>query len=232
MSGIDVIYLDNAATSFPKPPEVGEAILEFLTHKAGNPGRSGHSLAVAAAAVVAETRRSLASLLGIRDPSRLVFTLNATDALNLAMYGLLRPGDRVVTTSMEHNAVARPLFALAERGVEVIRLPCAPDGSLDLDDLDRELRSAPTRLVAMTHASNVCGTILPISAAAELAHRRGALLLVDAAQTAGVLPIDVTEQYSDLRACPGQKGRLGPTGTGGLYVAPGVHLTPMRQGGT
>src|SRR5664279_5272078 len=104
MWGIDVIYLDNAATSFPKPPEVAEAILEFLAHKAGNPGRSGHSLALAADAVVAETRRSLASLLGVRDPSRLAFTLNATEALNLAMYGLLRPGDRVVTTSMEHNA--------------------------------------------------------------------------------------------------------------------------------
>ena len=232
MSGIDVIYLDNAATSFPKPPEVAEAILEFLTHKAGNPGRSGHSLAVAADAVVAETRRSLASLLGVRDPSRLVFTLNGTAALNLAMYGLLRPGDRVVTTSMEHNSVARPLFALAERGVDVIWLPCAQDGSLDLEDLDRALRAAPTRLVAMTHASNVCGTILPIGAAAELAHRHGALLLVDAAQTAGVLPIDVTGQSIDLLAFPGHKGLLGPTGTGALYVAPGVHLTPMQQGGT
>ena len=232
MSGIDVIYLDNAATSFPKPPEVAEAILEFLTHKAGNPGRSGHSLAVAADAVVAETRRSLASLLGVRDPSRLVFTLNGTAALNLAMYGLLRPGDRVVTTSIEHNSVARPLFALAERGVDVIWLPCAQDGSLDLEDLDRALRAAPTRLVAMTHASNVCGTILPIGAAAELAHRHGALLLVDAAQTAGVLPIDVTEQSIDLLAFPGHKGLLGPTGTGALYVAPGVHLTPMQQGGT
>jgi cysteine desulfurase family protein len=227
-----VIYLDNAATSFPKPPEVAEAIQDFLTHKAGNPGRSGHSLALAADAVVAETRRSLASLFGFRDPSRLAFTLNATEALNLAMYGLLRPGNRVVTTSMEHNAVSRPLFALAERGVEVVSLPCASDGSLDLDDLDRELRSAPTRLVAMTHASNVCGTILPISGAADLAHRHGALLLVDAAQTAGVLPIDVTEQSIDLLAFPGHKGLLGPTGTGGLFVAPGVDLRPLRQGGT
>jgi cysteine desulfurase family protein len=227
-----VIYLDNAATSFPKPPEVAEAIQDFLTRRAGNPGRSGHSLALAADAVVAETRRSLASLFGVRDPSRLAFTLNATEALNLAMYGLLRPGDRVVTTSMEHNSVSRPLFALAERGVEVVSLPCASDGSLDLDDLDRELRSAPTRLVAMTHASNVCGTILPISGAADLAHRHGALLLVDAAQTAGVLPIDVTEQSIDLLAFPGHKGLLGPTGTGGLFVAPGVDLRPLRQGGT
>jgi cysteine desulfurase family protein len=227
-----VIYLDNAATSFPKPPEVAEAITDFLTHGAGNPGRSGHSLALAAQAVVADTRRLLAALLGVQDPARLAFTLNATDALNLAMWGLLRAGDRVVTTSMEHNAVARPLFALAERGVDVVRLPCAPDGTLDLDDLERELQSAPTRLVVMTHASNVCGTILPIRAAAELAHRHGALILVDAAQSAGVLPIDVQEQSIDLLAVAGHKGLLGPTGTGGLYVAPGVRLTPMRQGGT
>jgi len=227
-----VIYLDNAATSFPKPPEVAEAITDLLTHRAGNPGRSGHSLALAAEAVVAETRRLLAALLGIQDPARLAFTLNATDALNLAMWGLLRAGDRVVTTSMEHNAVARPLFALAERGVDVVRLPSASDGTLDLDDLERELRAAPTRLVVMTHASNVCGTILPIRAAAELAHRHGALILVDAAQTAGVLPIDVQEQSIDLLAIAGHKGLLGPTGTGGLYVAPGVRLTPMRQGGT
>jgi len=143
MWATEVIYLDNAATSFPKPPEVAEAMADFLTHRAGNPGRSGHSLALAAQAVVAETRRLLAALLGIQDPARLAFTLNATDALNLAMWGLLRAGDRVVTTSVEHNAVARPLFALAERGVDVVRLPCAADGTLDLDDLERELRSAP-----------------------------------------------------------------------------------------
>ena len=227
-----MIYLDNAATSFPKPPEVAQAITEFLSHSAGNPGRSGHSLALAAQAVVADTRRLLAALLGVPDPARLAFTLNATDALNLALWGLLQPGDRVVTTGMEHNAVARPLFALAERGVDVVRLPCAPDGTLDLHDLERELQSATTRLVVMTHASNVCGTILPIRAAAELAHRHGALFLVDAAQTAGVLPIDVQEQSIDLLAIAGHKGLRGPTGTGALYVAPGVRLTPLRQGGT
>jgi cysteine desulfurase family protein len=227
-----VIYLDNAATSFPKPAEVAEAMADFLTHAAGNPGRSGHSLALGAQAVVADTRRLLAALFGIQDPARLAFTLNATDALNLAMWGLLRGGDRVVTTGVEHNAVARPLFALAQRGVDVVRLPGAPDGTLDLDDLERELRSAPTRLVVMTHASNVCGAIQPIREAAELAHHHGALILIDAAQSAGVLPIDVQQQSIDLLAFAGHKGLLGPTGTGGLYVAPGVRLTPMRQGGT
>jgi cysteine desulfurase / selenocysteine lyase len=227
-----VIYLDHAATSFPKPPEVSEAIADLLAHRAGNPGRSGHALAVAAQAAVADTRRLLASFFGAPDPSRVVFALNATDALNTALWGLLRPGDRVVTTSLEHNAMVRPLSALAERGVSVTRVPCAPDGTLDPDDLARALEAAPTRLVAMTHASNVCGTILPVREAARLAHRHGAVFLLDAAQTAGVLPIDVVEMGIDLLAFPGHKGLLGPTGTGGLYVSPEVRLAPLRQGGT
>ena len=227
-----MIYLDNAATSFPKPPEVVQAMAEFLAHRAGNPGRSGHALASAAQATVVGTRRLLASFFGVREPSRLVFALNATDALNMALWGLLRPGDRVVTSSMEHNAVARPLSALAERGVTVARAPCASDGTLDLDDLSRELEAAPTRLVAMTHASNVCGTILPVREAAQLAHHHGALVLLDATQTAGVVPIDVPEMEIDLLAFPKHKGLLGPTGTGGLYVSPEVRLSPIRQGGT
>jgi cysteine desulfurase family protein len=227
-----VIYLDNAATSYPKPPEVAEAMADHLAHRAGNPGRAGHALALAAQAALTETRRRVAALLGARDPSRIAFTLNATDALNTALWGLVGAGDRVVTTGVEHNAVIRPLAALAERGVRVDRVPCAPDGALDPDDLASALAAAPTRLVAMTHASNVCGTILPIEEAARLAHRHGALLLVDAAQTAGVLPIDVGAAEIDLLAFPGHKGLLGPTGTGGLYVAPGVRLRPFRQGGT
>lgn len=227
-----MIYLDNAATSFPKPPEVAEAMADLLAHRAGNPGRSGHALALAAQAAVSDTRRLLASFVGAPDPSRVVFALNATDALNTALWGLLRPGDRVVTTSVEHNAVVRPLSALAERGVAVVRVPCAPDGTLDPEDLSRALEAGPTRLVAMTHASNVCGTILPVREAAALAHRHGAVFLLDAAQTAGVLPIDVLEMGVDLLAFPGHKGLLGPTGTGGLYVSPEVRLTPLRQGGT
>jgi cysteine desulfurase/selenocysteine lyase len=227
-----VIYLDNAATSWPKPPAVAASIVDFLEHRAGNPGRSGHALAVAADAVVAATRSELAALFGAPDPARIVFTLNATDALNMALWGLLVPGDRVVTTSMEHNAVVRPLHALAERGVTVTRVACAPDGTLDLDDLDRALRSGPVRLVAMCHASNVVGTILPARDAARLAHEHGSLFLLDAAQAAGVLPIDVLEMGIDLLAVPGHKALLGPTGTGALYVAPGIRLTPLRQGGT
>ena len=227
-----VIYLDNAATSWPKPPAVAASIVDFLEHRAGNPGRSGHALAVAADAVVAATRSELAALLGAPDPARIVFTLNATDALNMALWGLLVPGDRVVTTTMEHNAIVRPLHALAERGVTVTRVACAPDGTLDLDDLDRALRAGPVRLVAVCHASNVVGTVLPARDAARLAHEHGSLVLLDAAQTAGVLPIDVREMEIDLLAVPGHKALLGPTGTGALYVAPGVRLTPLRQGGT
>jgi cysteine desulfurase/selenocysteine lyase len=227
-----VVYLDNAATSFPKPPAVAESIVDFLEHSAGNPGRSGHALAIAAQTVVDATRSQLAALFGVPDPARIVFALNATDALNMALWGLVRPGDRVVTTSIEHNAVARPLNAMAERGIEVTRVACAPDGTLDLDDLDRALRSSPVRLVVMCHASNVVGTILPVREAARRAHEHGALFLLDAAQTAGVLPIDVREMELDLVAFPGHKSLLGPTGTGGLYVAPGVRPLPLRQGGT
>ncbi len=227
-----MIYLDNAATSFPKPPAVGEAMSGFLAARAGNPGRSGHALAVAAQRVVWETRRLLASLFGVADPARVVFALNATDALNVALWGAVRPGDRVVTTALEHNAVARPLAALADRGVEVTRVPCGRDGTLDPDDLGRALEAGPARLVAMIHASNVAGTILPARDAAKIAHEHGALFLLDAAQTAGVLPIDVVEMGIDLLAFPGHKALLGPTGTGGLYVAPSVKLAPLRQGGT
>ena len=226
------IYLDNAATSFPKAPGVAEAMADFLNHSAGNPGRSGHSLALAAQRTVSSTRQLLASFFGVPDPSRIVFALNATDAINTALWGLLEAGDRVVTTGMEHNAVARPLHELAERGVALEIVPCGRDGSLDLDDLARALAAGPTKLVAMTHASNVTGTILPAREAAALAHERGALFLLDAAQTAGVLPIDVQVLGVDLLAFPGHKGLLGPTGTGGLYVAPEVRLWPSRQGGT
>jgi cysteine desulfurase / selenocysteine lyase len=227
-----VIYLDNAATSFPKAPGVAEAMADFVRHQAGNPGRGGHTLAVGAQAMVADTRRRLAAFLGVGDPSRVVFALNATDALNLALWGLVRPGDRVVTTSMEHNSVARPLAALAERGASVERVPCGPDGRLDLDDLVRALRASRARLVAMPHASNVSGTLLPAREVARAAHEHGALFLLDAAQTAGVVPLAAEELGVDLLAVPGHKGLLGPTGTGALYVAPGVKLTPLRQGGT
>jgi len=227
-----VIYLDNAATSYPKAPGVAAAMVNALTQAGGNPGRSGHAMTVAAQGVVDATRRRLAALLGAPDPARIAFTCNATDAINQALFGLLRPGERVITSRMEHNALARPLAELAGRGVAVDSVAAAPDGSIDLDDLARALRASPARLVAMAHASNVTGCILPAREVAQLAHRHGALLLLDAAQTAGVLPLDVAEMEIDLLALTGHKGLLGPPGTGALYVASGIKLTPSRFGGT
>ena len=227
-----MIYLDHAATSHPKAPGVAEAMTRALAEAGGNPGRSAHALARAAQGVIDDARRRLAGLLGAPDPSRVVLTSGATEALNLALFGLLRPGDRALLTALEHNAVARPLAALAGRGVSVERVACGPDGTLDLGDLERALRAGPVRLVAMVHASNVSGAIQPAREAARLAHRHGALLLLDAAQTAGALPLDVRELEVDLLAVPGHKALRGPPGVGALWISSGVTVAPLRHGGT
>ena len=224
-------YFDNAATTFPKPESVYRAMDDFMRERAGNPGRGAHRLSLAASEVVDDTRQLLARLFHAPDPNRVIFTANTTDALNVALHGLLQPGDHVVTTTMEHNAVVRPLRALQRQGVRVTRVPCAPDGSLDPDQVMAAM-SADTRLVVMIHASNVTGTILPVAAIGAQVRERGAFLLVDAAQTAGVLPIDVQAMQIDLLAFPGHKGLFGPPGTGGLVIGPRVKLRPMRQGGT
>lgn len=224
------IYLDNAATSFPKPEPVYQATDRFFREAAANPGRSGHDMAVQAEGTVKRSRYRLADLLGVQRPERLVWTLNATHALNQALKGLLRPGDRVVTTQLEHNAVARPLKALEARGVEVRRVP-APGGRFELP-LFLEAIDAGTRLVVMLHASNVTGEILPIEAVAAHCRARGVKLLVDAAQTAGAQPIEVAAMGIDLLAVPGHKSLLGPPGTGALYIAEGVELALQWEGGT
>lgn len=229
-----MIYMDHAATSWPKPPEVLTAISDFLERAGGNPGRSGHRLSVEAGRVVYEAREALANLFCAADPLRVIFTANATHAINLGLCSLLRPGDRVVTSGIEHNAVMRPLRDLERKGVCVSVVPCARDGSLDPSDLARALRS-PARMVAVTHASNVTGTILPIADLAEIAHKAGCLVMVDAAQTAGVLPIDVQRMGIDLLAFTGHKGLQGPPGTGGLAIGPGVStkdMEPLVRGGT
>jgi len=226
-----MIYFDNAATSWPKPPGVAAAMAECLSEAGGNPGRSGHRLSVAAARIVEDAREGLAALFGADDPSRIVFAPNATHALNLALYGLLRPRDRVVTTGIEHNSVMRPLRHLETRGVEVVVVPCGSDGSLDVQKVEQALQRG-ARLLVTTHASNVSGAIVPIAELAAVARKHGALYLVDAAQTAGSAPIDVGALGLDLMAFTGHKGLLGPTGTGGLYVRDGVSLTPLVRGGT
>ena len=229
-----MIYLDNAATSWPKPPQVMQAMQDFMERAGGNPGRSGHRLSIEAGRIVYNTREAAADFFGAGDPLRVIFTLNATHALNLALRGLLRPGERVVTSGMEHNAVMRPLRALEALGVEVIVVPCAADGQLNPNDL-KDAVSPGTRLVVMNHASNVTGTILPIEAAAGIAHAAGALLLVDSAQSAGSVPIHMREMGIDLLAFTGHKGLLGPTGTGGLILSENfdpAQLDPLVRGGT
>ncbi len=224
-------YLDNAATTFPKPESVYRAMDEFMRQRAGNPGRGAHRLSLAANEVVDETRQLVARLFHAPNPNRVVFTANTTDAINLALHGLLQPGDHVVTTSMEHNAVVRPLHTLMQQGVRVTRVPCAPDGSVEPAQVLAAMRP-DTRLVAMIHASNVTGIILPVESVGAAVRERGALFLVDAAQSAGVLPLDVQAMHIDLLAFPGHKGLFGPPGTGGLVVGERATLRPIRQGGT
>jgi len=228
------IYLDNAATSWPKPPAVYETLGSFLQGAGANPGRAGHRMAAAAAAAVASTRLRLAQLLNAESPDRIIFAHNATDALNLVILGLLRPGDRAVTTSMEHNSVTRPLAMAAAAGSKVVKIQCPPDGVVRTEDIADAVHDG-ARLIAVTHASNVTGAIQPIAAIAEIAQAAGALLLVDGAQSVGAMPVDVQALGIDLLAFPGHKGLMGPPGTGGLYIGPRVdprELSPLRAGGT
>ena len=226
-----MIYFDHAATSWPKPPAVREALDRYFGDAGGNPGRAGHRMSIAAARLVEETRNGLAELLGIEDPARLAFAKNATEALNVAIYGLLQPGDHAVTSSVEHNSVMRPLRDLERRGVAVTVVPCGPDGLIDADAIAAAIRP-DTRLVVTLHGSNVTGALLPIDAIAAACRERGIPYLVDAAQTAGAIPIDVAALGVDLLAFTGHKGLLGMTGTGGLYVRPGLSFEPLLRGGT
>lgn len=225
-----MIYLDNAATSCPKPPQVVEAVSRALQEVCANPGRGAYDAALEAGRVLLRARRTVARLIGARDESRVVFTLNATHALNLALKGLLGKGGHVVTSSLEHNAVIRPLHSLAARGVAVSRVPCSSTGECDPEDVLAALRP-DTRLVVLSHASNVLGTILPVAEVGPLLREREVPLLVDAAQTAGSLPLDVEGMGIDLLALPGHKGLLGPQGVGVLYVGPGMELETLMEGG-
>jgi len=207
----------------------------FLERDGGNPGRAGHRLSVAAGRAVYETREILAGLFNAPDPLRVVFAPNATHAVNIAIRGLVRPGDHVVASGVEHNAVMRPLRALEQEGVRLTTAPCASDGTPDLEAFARAVASAPPRLVAVAHASNVTGGILPVAEIAALARRAGAYLLVDAAQTAGAVPIDMRAMGIDLLAFTGHKGLQGPPGTGGLALGERVpvgEMAPLTRGGT
>jgi cysteine desulfurase family protein len=208
-----------------------EAVQEALAQPWGNPGRSSHSKGLEAVETILGCRQKLANLFQIKDSLRICFTSNATEALNLAIKGSLRPGDHAVCSSMEHNAVWRPLVALARKGISFSIARAEPDGTVTAESILKELRPN-TRLVAVLHASNVSGTINPIQEIGEALQRKNCLFLVDAAQSAGILPIDVEAMQIDMLAFPGHKGLLGPQGTGGLYLREGILLSPLREGGT
>jgi cysteine desulfurase / selenocysteine lyase len=226
------IYLDNAATSYPKPDEVYRFMESFARASGANPGRGGHRRAVEAEGMINDTRRLVARLLGFSRPERVVFGPNATDGLNMAIKGVLRQGDHAITSVLEHNSVSRPLNQLEADGVITLtRLSAAPDHLIDPDEVVRAFRPT-TRLVALTHVSNVTGTIQPVGEIGRLARERDALFLVDAAQSAGVVPIEMDRNAIDLVAFTGHKGLLGPTGTGGLVVGERAEVRPWREGGT
>lgn len=224
-----MIYLDNGATTFPKPKGMIEAMERCMSEYCGNPGRSGHDLSRRTGEEVYRTRSVLARFFKIQRPDRILFTSSATEALNLAIKGVLTEGQHVITTAMEHNSVLRPLRALADRGVEYTIVPCRKDGSLDVSLVTGAIRPN-TRLIVCTQASNVTGTILPVKALSRLCRERGILFLVDAAQGAGHLPMDAKDV--DLLAAPGHKGLMGPLGTGFLYVRDGVDIKHVMEGGT
>ncbi|MBU1699848.1 MAG: aminotransferase class V-fold PLP-dependent enzyme, partial [Candidatus Eisenbacteria bacterium] len=226
------LYLDNAATSWPKPPGVIQAMVRFMEDIGANPGRAGHRRAIEAGRIVNAAREVLAEFFGAKDPLRVVFGSNGTEALNLAICGLLNPGDHVITSSVEHNSVMRPLRALGGVTVDVVQ--CAPDGTLDPQDVERAIRPE-TRLIILNHASNVMGTVLPVAEVGGIARRHDLLFLLDSAAGAGTLPINMETDAIDLLAFTGHKSLLGPMGTGGLVLGDRVdvrRMQPIKRGGT
>jgi len=229
-----MIYFDNAATSWPKHPCVAEAMAYFLNNIGANPGRSGHRLAVESGRIVYNTREAVAELFNAPDPLRVVFGHNVTEALNLALQGLLRSGEHVITSSMEHNSMMRPLRSLEQKGIEVTVIQCSPEGFLDAEEVKKAIRSNTT-MIALNHASNIVGTLLPIVEVGQIARDHDLLFLVDAAQSAGAYPIDVQQDCIDLLGFTGHKSLYGPMGTGGLIIGERVDvkkLKPIKTGGT
>jgi cysteine desulfurase family protein len=227
------IYFDNAATSFPKPPDVEAGLLHYHRNLGASAGRGAYPRAVLAGRLLDDTRKLLAILFNVPKPSQIIFTLNATDALNLAIKGLdWRVGDNAVVSAMEHNSVLRPLHMLKNRkGIKIVKVKTNAEGIVDPIDFAKAIDSH-TRLIALVHASNVSGSIQPITEVGDIARRKGVPFLVDAAQSAGALPIDVEAMKIDLLAFPGHKALFGPLGTGGLYIREGLDLETLREGGT
>jgi len=228
---MDIIYFDNAASSWPKPPEVSQKVAECIQDYGANPGRGGHQLSLKASKVIYKARVKLAQLFGIANPNDIFFTMNCTMSLNMAIKGLLQPGDHVITTTIEHNSIRRPLEYLKKtRGIEITYIKPEKNGFC-IEDFKKAVKNN-TRLIAVSHASNLLGMIVPIEEIGRIAGEFKIPFLVDAAQSAGVLPINVAEMNISLLAFPGHKGLYGPQGTGGLYVDPELEIEPLLHGGT
>ena len=228
------IYLDNAATSFPKPESVYKAVSDTLRKYGSSPGRGGHKMSIQTERLIFETREKIASFFNIPNSSNVIFTFNVTMGINLALKGFLKAGDHVLTSSMEHNAVMRPLKRLENPplgGISKTVVQCSKEGFLNSKDIEREIKPN-TKLIIITHASNVVGTILPIREVGEIAKKKGIAFLVDAAQSAGLLPIDVQRDNIDMLGCTGHKSLFGPQGTGFLYIKDGFDVKPLIEGGT
>ncbi len=225
-----MIYFDNAATSFPKPPDTEKAIVRAL-RTLGNAGRGAHAASLAAGRTVYSVRQQLAELFHAEDSSRIAFAQNTTQALNTAIFGTLQCGDHVITTACEHNSVLRPLYLLEKEGVDLTIVPADRKGRIDYTQMEQSVR-ANTKAIIVTHASNLTGNVTDLERVSRLARERGLLLIVDAAQTAGILPLDVQRLSIDILCFPGHKGLMGPQGTGGIYVRPGVTVRPLMVGGS
>ncbi|WP_373600158.1 aminotransferase class V-fold PLP-dependent enzyme [Paraclostridium bifermentans] len=226
-----MIYLDNAATTFPKPKQVYDAVLDCMENYGANPGRAGHKLAMRAGREIYDCRENIAKLLNISNPMNIVFTHNATDSLNLAIKGVVKSGDHIITTSIEHNSVIRPIKALEEKGIENTIVKCDEYGQLNTEDIKKAIKPN-TKLIVTTHASNVCGTLVDIETVGNIAKENNILYLVDASQTLGVYDVDVQKINVDMVAAPGHKCLLGPQGTGILYIREGLALDILKEGGT
>jgi len=226
-----MIYLDNAATSFPKPSKVYEEVLNCMENYAANPGRGSHDMSVKAALKIMETREELCQFFNIPSPFNLIFTNNATEGLNIGIKGALEKEDHVISTVIEHNSVLRPLHSLSEKGIDVTLVGVDKAGYVNIDDIHEAIRKN-TKMIIINHASNVLGSIQDIDIIGKIAKENGILFMVDASQSAGVIPIDVESSHIDLLAFPGHKGLLGPQGTGGLFIRDGVKLKNFKEGGT
>lgn len=225
-----MIYLDSSATSFLKPPQVAEAVFRSF-NTIGNAGRGAHAPTLNASRLIYDTREKLAALFGTPDPSRIAFTCNATEALNIAIHGAIHPGEHVITTACEHNSVLRPLYLKEKEGTELTIIPADKKGRIRYDLLESSVKSN-TSTIVLTHASNLSGNVTDLAFVSNFAKKHGLLLIVDASQTAGSLPINVVKMGIDILCFTGHKGLFGPQGTGGLYVREGLTLSPLKSGGS